>query len=1738
MRSDVNHLPRGRGSSRGCISHHRDAFIGKAVALLLPMSLLLAVALAEAEPIASLAIAPGDVAVSGFSGTRASTDSLPPGVDLLDKTVIDLEGASLRVYDLTALGGAPAGQMVSPPLKFSVPAQDTGQVFPLVFDNGTEKDPPNLYAGATSAYGIQIVSTQLDADGTLVRVRNGGSDVRFMAGQFGTLPGSTPGTIYKIDGKTGEPSAIANTAIGGVANSGPGIGGLAFDPGSRTLYASDLDTGVIHRFALDQNAADLGQFDHGENGRPARGLSPVADDGKRMDITKPTFKPDSTATYGFTQPERRVRALAVHAERLYYAVDEGPEIWSVALGPDGSFNAENVRSELLVEADRPLPIASIVFDGQGRMTVAQRGLLKSVYDYGAFVEPAGTQVLRYAKEDPDDPATPGVWTPEPQRYAVGFGEDNKSAAGGAALQYAYRSDGALDLNACYGALAATADGLSPEGTGHGLQLNDAGLVLPAADPLQQSAFVEYDDRQNKADLLGHVGAVAVFHTCAGEGAPPVAGAPGYPPVRDAGGGGAFPPVSGGAPYPPIDPGSGGFPPVEGTPPVAGGPPVPPGIELHKSGVSVNCNENKNCTYEIGIENTTDKPINGPFVIEDTLEAGNATLNAAKITLNPNPPWMCTSAPPKFTCAHPGPIPANTTTVTTISFLPGPIGDAKEVKNCAVIASAPAPGGAAAAQISPPEMINGGGLKVELTPASATCSRTDGGCEWLARVTNTGPAALSGKVVLQYELFTGGIQPEADSTQSLELQKASAALKCSLDGDRVDCDGPPMSLAPNESFESTLRLKVTALPGRTANYVTNFLSAHVSPGGPSGMAVASIPFDKPMAAQANPAPPPALSPPPPTTSQGPELKIEAKAVSPKCSPGAGCAWDVAITNIGAAPVSGSLAITASVGVLPKPATAADKQAVYPKLVAASPPELACTQPDERAINCTNAKLSLPPGQSFPFKLTLKFDVLEFFQASFAEFNVFAVVTDGAVQKPTGSAHVRTAIEPKTTAGGTSAGASGGAAGSGAQGSGQGGGQAGGGPAAPQGGQPAPPAKPACATIPVKEQEPLQLKIEKKATVASCANKGGCAFQIDIANTGTAEIAGPITVSDTVFVDEMLATSVSLDGAPPAPWTCTPAAHFSCTHPGPLAAGAALSLPLSIKEASGKPAPTKIKNCAAVPGAAAQACAEIAVVAPPPPPPPPPPQLPNLAVEVSAETPTCPLKGWCQFDVRIINRGTGDYKGKLSAFNNFFSGNGPGRTAARVTSRVAKPLPWSCTNPDEASLNRCNFDELFDKIVPGEGRRYVLNVSPGAEWAKNNILTLCAQLWRDLAGNDTFDPQKPKEACASVRLDPFAVEIKKSGGQSCAPGDGCRFDLEIFNPGPILHDDPVTVTDKLTGLGSAPIVSIVPAAGAKPFPCAPAPTEIPFTCSGHMRLEINERQKYTMTVRLPPNAPGSGAFKNCASIASSAGTKSEEDCHEVKLAPACTGGRELDADGSCVCPPGEKWNGRLCVTEKEACPPSKPVGTPPNCCAKGLQYRDGACRCRPGTQLDKRGVCIAVKQAPAKCPPNRPVGTPPNCCPKGMLYRDGACRCPEGRQLNSRGVCIPIVRAPEKCPPNRPVGTPPNCCPQNSQYKNGACVCPPGTTGVPPFCNKQPEAKPQKQPELKSQKKQCSGGMVGTPPDCKCPPGTEWSRRFNACRPAGTRSQPEPKACVPYGQACRSAGECCNGVPCSGGLCRYN
>lgn len=99
--------------------------------------------------------------------------------------------------------------------------------------------------------------------------------------------------------------------------------------------------------------------------------------------------------------------------------------------------------------------------------------------------------------------------------------------------------------------------------------------------------------------------------------------------------------------------------------------------------------------------------------------------------------------------------------------------------------------------------------------------------------------------------------------------------------------------------------------------------------------------------------------------------------------------------------------------------------------------------------------------------------------------------------------------------------------------------------------------ACATIPVcipgenracalPQENNTDISIHKSALGPVCSTQGVCHWRIDLINSGTATIDGPLTV-----VDEFPAgVPAAADFGPAPPWSCAPdgTGRFRCNHPG--------------------------------------------------------------------------------------------------------------------------------------------------------------------------------------------------------------------------------------------------------------------------------------------------------------------------------------------------------------------------------------------------------------------------------------------------------------------------------------------------------------------------------------------------------------------------------------------------------------
>lgn len=493
----------------------------------------------------------GTAVVTTFSGTAQSQDSVG-GQHPRDQTLLDPSGPVLRVIDLSAIDSVAKGQFVDLADKLKVSASDIGQVFAVVLAEAAPDAAPDIYAAATSLFGLQIVKTT--KDGKVMRLVRGAPDARWAPGQFGSDNGGGPGTIWKIDGTTGAVTPFATISSGGRENAGPGLGALAFDPASRQIFVASLETGLIHR--LDLRGGELGVYDHGLTGRGVLRLPAALDNAKtRMDIHDPAFNVEDPATWGLADKKRRVTGLAVESGRLYYAVAEGPSLWSVGLLADGSLG-DDVRLEIDVKGTPDNnPITGIAFDGPARVYLTQRGETVGSYDYAALARPRTSVVYRYTRD-----ATSQSWKDTPDEYAVGMPSPHRATNGGAALSYGHDESGRVAFGRCRATLWTTGEGLraDPQGvyvdglqgvtaaaaqaasvaraqTGSQALQGDFGLYDSDLAPPAESWFVPVGSRTRGGH--GQVGAIAIRAPCDAEIAvnpPPEVAVPSIPPVGPVG----------------------------------------------------------------------------------------------------------------------------------------------------------------------------------------------------------------------------------------------------------------------------------------------------------------------------------------------------------------------------------------------------------------------------------------------------------------------------------------------------------------------------------------------------------------------------------------------------------------------------------------------------------------------------------------------------------------------------------------------------------------------------------------------------------------------------------------------------------------------------------------------------------------------------------------------------------------------------------------------------------------------------------------------------------------------------------------------------------------------------------------------------------------------------------------------------------------------------------------------------
>lgn len=865
----------------------------------------------------------GTAVVTTFSGTTPSPNAVA-GEHPRDQTLIDPAGRVLRLIDLSSIDSAPNGQFVDLADKLAITAGEVGQVFAVAIAASAPSVAPDIYAASSSLFGLQIVKTT--KDGKVMRLVRGAPDARWAPGQFGLDKGGGPGTIWKIDGTTGAVSAFATIPSGTSENAGPGLGALAFDPVSGQLFVSSLETGMIHR--LDLRGAETGVYDHGRTGRGAMSLPAVLDDPKsRMDIHDPAFNVEDPATWGLADKKRRVTALAIEGGRLYYAVAEGPSLWSVGLRADGSPD-DDVRLEIDVKGTPDNnPITGIAFDGPSRVYLTQRGDTVGSYDYAALARPRTSVVYRYVRDE----AGQG-FREQADEYAVGMPSPHRATNGGVALSYGHDAGGRVAYGQCRATLWTTGEGLRADTQGQyvdGLQgvatsaaqaasatrastgsqalQGDFGLYESDLAPPSESWFVPVGSRTRVGH--GQVGAIAIEAPC--EAAVASEATPARPPA---------------VPIPPAS----SVPPVDGH----------AGIHISKvcepgplGGVIA-------CTITLTNVGWT---LTGPvgFTDASTVLAGpdmGSVIQIASATPD-GADWICSPTPTaNFACQLPfaGLAPGQSRSVTVrVDTAPIVAAGNSGFRNCASLAL-PWIGKACvdhATQI------------VVKKSAPASCM-PGAACTFDLSVTNSGALPFAGDVLLSDSLFVdGGGAPVAAPITAI-----APALGCAPDPVALpfSCTAP-LSLAAGETKAFSITATMPALP---PNYWGHNCFAASAPGQPAP-ALPPGPGTDPNAVSCAWVP---VGAPPPLVNL--EIKKSPLDCHKQGADTVRCHYDIVLKNTGPSPSVAPISFTETV-----PASSTLASIGAPWSCVGGPPLYTCTTP---------AAPNIAPGDSLTIPVAIDLD----------------------------------------------------------------------------------------------------------------------------------------------------------------------------------------------------------------------------------------------------------------------------------------------------------------------------------------------------------------------------------------------------------------------------------------------------------------------------------------------------------------------------------------------------------------------------------------------------------------------------------------------------------------------------------------------------------------------------------------------------------------------------------------------
>jgi hypothetical protein len=582
--------------------------------------------------------------------------------------------------------------------------------------------------------------------------------------------------------------------------------------------------------------------------------------------------------------------------------------------------------------------------------------------------------------------------------------------------------------------------------------------------------------------------------------------------------------------------------------------------------------------------------------------------------------------------------------------------------------------------------------------------------------------------------------------------------------------------------------------------------------------------------------------------------------------------------------------------------------------------------------------------------------------------------------------------------------------------------------------------------------------------------------------------------------------------------------------------------------------------------------------------------NLKLKKTGPAEPCPVSGgnWeCKFKVTLQNFGSA-YKSAIQFVDAL-----PVATPAGATISFQPPAGWNCggpvlpnlylcssNNPDLAHLGKVEIPLIVKIPVAPPAKCEITNnakivKAPGGSaqntFAGDDAGSAKAQLAAvfPMGGGQGFclaasmDQSQPPLTAPEGKESNLTITKTAGASQATATGQNTKFTITVTNQGPGVFNAPIEIRDTLfdgaivepsNGSWSAPWTCEGQSAVGHPEQgiCTHPQTGLDPGESVVLALEIEAPNSFVA----PSGSQVKCSYDNKVEITRPAGgspknTDAGDDTAfaEAKFAPfekhgtmfcelglttppastTCPQGWSRTPVAGKCCPPRSSWNGERCARDvkqpEEKCPANSVgdypdcrcksgyTGTPPNCrkidvpekCTGGMERIDGECRCPRGTRLSD-GKCRTPSSGPEKTCGQNEIGTYPNCrcargftgaspnckpiaCPPGTRGKFPDCRkidCPANQQLID-GACR--CRSPLKWNGRRCVADTPKACPADSVGNYPSCRCKRGTTGVPGNCQRIVEPKT------------CPKGFRGTPPNCRriVEPRKECPRGFRGVPP---------------------------------------